>query len=88
LPERGTTFVGRYKGIISDNLAVGNAPADLLPSPFAPIGESIAIGVEDMMAIDFIRRFEGGFAVEKYIDRGDKDCKRLAVVSDHVPGKS
>jgi hypothetical protein len=28
------------------------------------MGESIAIGVEDMMAIYFIRRFEGGFAVE------------------------
>lgn len=52
------------------------------------MGESIAIGVEDMMVIYFIWRLEAGFAVEKYIDRGDKDCKRLAVVSDHVPGKS
>lgn len=43
------TFVGRYRDIISETLAVVYVPfACRVPSPFAPIGESIAMGVKDM----------------------------------------
>jgi hypothetical protein len=54
LLKRGITFVGRNSEIISDTVAVGNGPPALPPSPFAPMGESIAIGVEDIMANYFV----------------------------------
>lgn len=47
------TFDGRNKEIISVTFAVGNAPPDLPLSPFAPMGESIAIGVDDIVALYF-----------------------------------
>jgi hypothetical protein len=52
-PERDPlTFVGRYSDIISETLAVccctAGIPLDLLASPFGPMGESMAIGVEAM----------------------------------------
>jgi hypothetical protein len=50
--EISLTFVGRYSDIISETLAVccctAGIPLDLLASPFGPIGESMAIGVEAM----------------------------------------
>ena len=78
LLERGITFDGRNREIISDTLAVGKAPPDLLPSPFAPEGESKAIGVEDIMAIYFIGRFERDLPSRNISIKGDKDRKRLA----------
>lgn len=50
------TFVGRYKGIISVSLAVVEVlgiPFALPPSPFAPMGESISIGVDAMVQDSF-----------------------------------
>ena len=47
------TFVGRYNEIMSEILAVGSWPGnplDLPPSPFDGMGESRAIGVEDILA--------------------------------------
>ena len=47
------TFVGRYKGIISASLAVVEVfgiPFALPPSPFAPMGESISMGVDAIFA--------------------------------------
>jgi len=45
------TLVGRYKEIISETLAVVDIPfgCRALARPLGPIGESIAIGVEDMI---------------------------------------
>lgn len=40
----GLTFVGRYNEIISDTFAVAGWPF-FIPIPFAPMGESIIIGV-------------------------------------------
>lgn len=47
------TFVGRKIEIISDTLAVGKAPPTLPPIPFAPMGESSAIGVEAIIVAYF-----------------------------------
>ena len=55
------TFVGRYKGSISVSLAVVDAveaPFALPPNPFAPMGESISIGVDAMVAESLFRDFE------------------------------
>lgn len=52
---KSRTFVGRYRGIISVILAVARGAFTiplgfwLKPSPLDPMGESTAIGVEDMV---------------------------------------
>jgi len=46
--SRWNNLVGRYRPIISDILAVVDIPLDCFPIPFAPNGESIAIGVNDI----------------------------------------
>jgi hypothetical protein len=53
--EDGSTFVGLYRGIISVSLAVASGALIkplgfwLIPNPLDPIGESTAMGVEDMV---------------------------------------
>jgi hypothetical protein len=44
------TFVGRYIEIISVKGAVACGTDPFPPIPFRPIGESIAIGVEDILS--------------------------------------
>jgi hypothetical protein len=78
LLEREITFEGRNKEIISDTLEVGNAPPDLLPSPFAPMGESIAIGVEDIIALFHGRVKVGLFGEIDVWEERDRDCTPLA----------
>jgi hypothetical protein len=48
------TLVGRYMDIISVRAAVACAATGFAPSPFRPIGESIAIGVEEMLGKGFL----------------------------------
>lgn len=74
LKKREITFEGRNKEIISDTLEVGNAPPDLLPSPFAPMGESIAIGVEDIIALFHGSVKVGLFGEIDIWEERDRDC--------------